>query len=624
MSLTTAQKRIAVLREAQLEWSGLSVERRIRALLPLRRAIARHADEIVKVVGEEVGKPPLDALTGDLMVVLEHLRFCERRAASLLRPQKKGKPPLIFRGSSFFELREPHGVVLAISPWNYPFQLSVVPLATALFAGNAVLLKCSERTPRTAELIAGLCREAGVPDNLVQVSCEGPEQAAQLLEAGPDFLFFTGSSRSGRAIAQRAAALMIPSLLELGGKDAALVFSSSNLERAVNGLVYGSFSNAGQVCVGSKRIYVQRPVYDDFLQRFLARMGELRIGAREQSDLGDVRFDFVKRTMREQIEDAVMRGAKLHGDWRPDGDIVKPAVLTGVPGEARFMVEETFGPIVSIAPFEDERQAIECANSSEFALSASVWTGDLTQGKRMASRIRAGSCVINDVICNGGNPEVAFGGVGASGHGRYHGAEGLFAFSRVKTVMMAQNRRRTEFHWFPLTARTYAILRKLLLMRHNPVGLWARVRASMKISLLFLFVASGLYAQADSPSGSLAVEVRLLPNAHGLLAYLVFSGASGFPDTADRAARRGFVPVTSGAKEANVNVGFLPPGRYAVSVYLDQNANGKLDRDWLGIPKEPAGASRNPRNLHRAPNFEECSFLHGQTPQTISINLVSR
>jgi acyl-CoA reductase-like NAD-dependent aldehyde dehydrogenase len=476
MTANDAQGRLARAREAQAQWGQTPTERRARALRPLRLAIADRMDEIITVIRDEVGKPPMDALGGDLMVTLELLRFYERNATHILRPRERGKPPFFFTGTRFKELLEPHGVVLICAPWNYPLQLSVVPMATALFAGNAVLLKCSERTPRTARMIEELCAAAGLPEGLVQVSCESPEEAAALLQARPDLLFFTGSSRNGREVAAKAAALMIPAVMELGGKDAALVFDSCDLERTANGLAYGSFSNAGQVCIGTKRIYVQQRVYDDFLRIFVERVGQLRIGTTIESDLGPIKFDMVRRLLDEQISDALARGATLQSPRQKDTTETTPLVLTGVPEDARLLLEESFGPAVCVAPFHSEAEAIGMANASEFALAASVWTGDSAQAERVASRLQCGSCTVNDVIRSIANPNAAFGGNRSSGYGRYHGAEGLRTFSRTKTVMTASWLHRTEIHWFPSQSLTFARVRALLKARHGS-RLAARIRA---------------------------------------------------------------------------------------------------------------------------------------------------
>jgi acyl-CoA reductase-like NAD-dependent aldehyde dehydrogenase len=454
-------------------------------------------DEIVEVIADEVGKPPMDALVGDVLVTLEQLRYDEQHANEVLRKKRRGKSQLFYAGTSFFEVREPHGVVLVYAPWNYPLQLSVVPMATALIAGNAVLLKCSERSPRIARLIEELCIGSGLPESLVQVSCEPPDEAAALLECRPDFVFFTGSSRNGRNVAARAADLMIPAAMELGGKDAALVFDSCDLERTASGVAYGSFSNAGQVCAGTKRIYVQQGIYGDFLRVFLKRVAALRIGKTMESDLGPVCFDAVRQRLSDQVEDAVARGAKLHTPWRSDKDMTVPVVLTDVPKDAALLVEESFGPVVCVSSFASESDAIDKANGSLFALTASVWTGDKAQGERVALRLHCGSCSINDAIRSIGNPEAAFGGNKMSGYGRYHGVEGLRTFSRLKTVMAVNSRRRTEIHWFPFQARTFALLRGLLRFRHGS-GL-RRWKALWQIWMILLFLGPASLTVALTP-----------------------------------------------------------------------------------------------------------------------------
>ena len=626
MSHETAAKRIDRARAAQALWVQFSATDRARRLRPLRCEIARRMDEIVQVISDEIGKAPMDALAGDVMVTLEQLRFYERAAARILRPQKKGSPWFFYRGTRFKEVLEPHGVVLVLAPWNYPLQLSVIPMATALFAGNSVLLKCSEHVPQTARLIQELCAAAGLPEDLVQVSCEMPEEAAGLLEARPDLVFFTGSHRNGQTIAAKAATLMIPTVMELGGKDAAIVFDSCDLERTVNGLTYGSFSNAGQVCVGTKRIFVHRGIYEPFLQLFLQRVRQLRIGTSVESDVGTVRLESVKVRLRVQVENALSRGAKLHSEWRADDDVTTPVVLTDVPENAALLVEETFGPVVCIAPFQHEADAVEMANASAFALSASVWTGDDRQVERVAYELNCGSCAVNDVIRNIGNPQVAFGGNRASGYGRYHGAEGLRTFSRIKTVMVARRLRRVEVHWFPFRAETFDRLRQLLRIRHG-----GKIRTGMKrlasLWMLLFVVSCGAFigrskAAANSES-SLEATVTLPPHARGQIAYLVFTSADGFPGDRAKALRHGFVPVAEPPEaRQSLDLGTLPPGRYAVSVYLDKNGNHTLDTNWLGIPKEPVGASNNPRGRMGPPHFNECAFSHGEGNQSISITLV--
>jgi acyl-CoA reductase-like NAD-dependent aldehyde dehydrogenase/uncharacterized protein (DUF2141 family) len=626
MTSDVARDRLARARTAQARWAPLSAHERSRALRPLRHLITERIDQIIKTVSDEVGKPPVDALAGDVMVTLEHLRFYERRAPHILRTKKIGRSRLLFSGTSFMEIMEPHGVVLICAPWNYPLQLSVVPMATALFAGNAVLLKCSEQTPRTTQIIADLCTAAGLPQDLVQVSCESPDEAAALLDAGPDLVFFTGSNRNGRIVAAKAAALMIPTIMELGGKDPALVFDSCDLQRAVDGIAYGSFSNSGQVCVGIKRIYVQQPIYENFLSLFLDRVAQLRTGTALESDLGPVLLESVRQRLRDQVKDAVARGAKLQTPPLSGTDAPTPIVLTEVPADASLLLDESFGPVVCIAPFQTETDAITAANSSAFALSASIWTRDVAQAQRVAIQLQSGTCAINDVIRNIGNPQAAFGGNKSSGHGRYHGAEGLRTFSRVKTIMTATHPHPTEVHWFPFQASTFSRLRSILQFRHGN-GIRRRIKALSSLWMLLPFLFCGAcVAESASPSnrqGSLTVEVTLPPHAHGQIAYLIFTSARGFPDSLAQAMRYDFVPVapsTSGPQR--IDIGPLPPGRYAVSLYLDENSNRKLDKSWLGLPKEAVGVSNNPRKLLGPPHFDDAAFLHGQTLESIPVTLV--
>jgi acyl-CoA reductase-like NAD-dependent aldehyde dehydrogenase/uncharacterized protein (DUF2141 family) len=619
----TTVVRIERARRAQAQWAELSADQRAKALRPLRHEIASQIDRIVAVVSEEVGKPPLDVLTGDIMVTLEQLRFYERNAGRLLRSHRAGKPLFFFTSTRFSESYEPHGVALIFAPWNYPFQLAIVPMITALFAGNSVLLKCSEKTPRTAALITLLCSKANLPDDLVQVSCEPPEVAAALIGAGPDFLFFTGSTRNGRLVSERAAAHLIPAVLELGGKDACIVFDSCDLARAIEGVVYGAFSNAGQVCVGVKRIYVEQSIYDAFLRGFLDRVAQLRIGTTLDSDMGPIRVEAVRELLTEQVEDALARGGKLHTAWERSSDCVPPLVFTDLPAEAHLLTEETFGPVVCIAPFHDEEESVQLANSSPFALSASIFIGDTDRGQRIAAQLTSGTCAVNDVIRNIGNPQASFGGNGTSGYGRYHGQAGLHAFSRTKTVMVVTRPRRREIHWFPFTSRTFDRLRRLLLFRHRSDSVSRKTKNLFHLVILAGILCTFAFAQVASAS-SLSIDVTLPHGEHGTdIAYLVFSSADGFPNVPGKSLQHGFVPVSSSAATHQLlYLGPLAPGRYAVAVYLDINGNHKLDNRFLGIPKEPVGASNDPKGRMGPPHFDECSFIHGSDAQVIAITLV--
>jgi acyl-CoA reductase-like NAD-dependent aldehyde dehydrogenase len=492
MNGMTPEERVKRARSAQVQWARKDIASRRDALRRLRRSIAEQREQIVNRICEDTGKPPLDALTGDVLVTLEQMRYYESNAARILRRRRVGKPALLYIGTRFYEQFEPHGVVLIYGPSNYPFQLTVVPMVTALFAGNAVILKCSEKTPRVARSVEELCRQAGLPDGLIQVVDDAPEVAGDLIDAGPDLVFFTGSTENGRSVARRAAEHLIPTVLELGGKDAAIVFADCPLERTLEGVTYGAFSHAGQVCVGIKRLFVEESVYDLFVSRLAGRVQALRVGTDPDSDLGQLQDPAGRARLAAQVEDALHRGARLHVPEKDALSCNMPIVLSDVAPDARLLVEETFGPVLCVAPFATEVDAIALANSSAFALSASVWTRDRKRAQRVAAALNAGSCAVNDVIRNIVNPHASFGGNSASGYGRYHGEQGLYTFSRIKSVMISTALLKREINWFPFARKTLERLQAFVGIRHGAKGLWATIRRLLLVACMFGALSSVL------------------------------------------------------------------------------------------------------------------------------------
>lgn len=618
MSTLNAVERMRHARAAQTAWAVLPVEHRCVYLARLRQEIARQCDEISAVIARDANKPMLDALAGDVLVTLEQIHAYERHAAKILRPRRLRKPLFLLYGTRFEAHYEPHGVVLVCGPSNYPFQLSVVPMITALAAGNAVILKCSERAPETGALIEELCTRADLPQSLVQVVHGGPEEAEALLDANPDFAFFTGSSEHGQVVAQRAARQMIPTVLELGGKDASLVFDDCHLERAVEGITYGAFSNAGRVCVAVKRVYVQETIFDTFVAKLKARIAELHVGNEPDADLCPLTSTALSLHTT-QVQDALNRGATLCFP-REEKLAGGPVLLADVPADAHLMTEESFGPALVVARFRDEAEAIALANASPFALSSSVWTRNGARAKRVARQLVAGSCAINDVIRVIANPYAPFGGNGRSGYGRYHGPEGLRTFSRIKTVMHASNRSARQMNWFPFTSRARTQLSQLIRIRHGMGGVLSQLIRALPCLLVVLLLPFVALAQTKHES-CLTVDVHLTADARGDLAYLVFASDEGFPDDKAKAIRHGFVPIPGQAKELRFDLD-LPPGKYAMSVYEDLNGNHKLDHNMIGIPREPVGASNNPKGRFGPPRFAECAFELGSAGETITVNIV--
>jgi 4,4'-diapolycopenoate synthase len=490
-------------------------------------------------------------------------------------------------------------------------------MITALAAGNAVILKCSESAPETAALIAELVKRVAFPQDLVQVVHGGPDEAETLLDASPDFVFFTGSSRHGQLVAQRAARQLIPTVLELGGKDASIVFEDCHLDRAVEGIAYGAFSNSGRVCVAVKRVYVHEPIFEKFVARLKVRLSALSVGDAPDSDLCPLSSAALSVHL-ELVDDALSRGAAPF----PTEDVATggPVLLTEVPAEARILTEESFGPALIIKSFRDESEAIALANSSPFALSSSVWTRNEMRGRRVAAQMSAGSCAVNDVIRVIANPYASFGGNGRSGFGRYHGPEGLRSFSRIKTVMHTNNRKADQINWFPFTLRTRNQLTQLIRVRHGVGGLLAQMGRVLPLAVLATLLCFQSAAQAPHAT-RLTADVKLTDDAQGELAYLIFTSAPGFPGTKEKAYLHGFLPIPIHSERVKFEVD-LPPGTYAVSVYEDLNDNHKLDHNAIGIPREPVGASNNPKGRFGPPRFSECAFSLGNSAQTIAINVV--
>jgi uncharacterized protein (DUF2141 family) len=448
-----------------------------------------------------------------------------------------------------------------------------------------------------------------------------PAQSEALIEGRPDFIFFTGSSRHGQRIAERAAKHLIPTILELGGKDASLVFADCHVERAIEGITYGAFSNAGRVCVAVKRLYVEASIYEEFLARLMQRIVKVRVSHGLDADFCPLPED-AQANFRTQVEDALTRGATLISPQDGAAIAHAPVLLTDVPVEARILTEESFGPALCVARFDDETEAIALANASSFALSSSVWTGNRARGHRIAARLSAGSCAVNDVIRTIANPYAAFGGNRLSGYGRYHGPDGLRAFSRVKTIMHASDRSTREINWFPFDSRTKRHLAALLKFRHAGKGVAARLRR-MLLPVLACTALSVALAASPPAETYLAIDVHLTSDAHGELAYLIFASHYGFPGDCAKAIRHGFLPIPNRAQQLRIETN-LPPGTYAVSVYDDLNGNRKLDHNLIGMPNEPVGVSGNPIGRFGPPRFEESSFRLSGAPQTIKITLVHR
>ncbi len=445
-------------RQAYVEWSALELSKRLGYLRRLRHVIVDNLDRIVDEIQSSTGKTPVEALTADIFTVLDGIYHLEKHTARALKTQKVPTPVVLMGKRSYIEYR-PRGVVLIIAPWNFPFQLSLLPTLTAIAAGNTVILKPSEITPRVGDLIIDLMEKAGFPRCVVQVVQGGKEVGAALVEGRPDYIFFTGSVQTGKLIQAKAAENLIPTTLELGGKDPMIVCADANIARAVAGALWGGFNNCGQVCMSVERLLVHNDIYTTFVDQLVQQVGELTQGVGCDADLGAMTHRGQAELVGAQIHDALKQGARLLTGLEPDkwnledSLAIAPMVLVNITPSMRIWHEETFGPVLPVMVYDDEKTAVALANDSNYGLNASVWSQDMKQAQRIASRLITGSVVINDVMISVANPNLPFGGVKESGLGRYHGDVGLQSFCHQTAVVVDRGRKTKELAWYPYAGK---------------------------------------------------------------------------------------------------------------------------------------------------------------------------
>ncbi|HEY7095882.1 MAG TPA: succinic semialdehyde dehydrogenase [Terriglobales bacterium] len=439
---------------AQVRWNQQPLSRRIEILHSFQRLLHERKSDVARLITREVGKPYVEALLTEVMVVLDATRFYIEQSQSLLRDQPVPHGNVAMKTKDGRIVREPYGVVGIISPWNYPFSIPATESLAALVAGNAVVLKPSELTPSVAFELATLLHNAGVPKDVFQVIPGDGATGAALIASSIDKLIFTGSVATGKRIAQLAAARLLPVVLELGGKDPMLVLDDADIDVASSGAVWGAFVNAGQACLSVERCYVHRSLYEKFVDACVEKTKRLRVGngMNPDTDVGPLIHERQLRTVELQVEDAVERGARiLQGGVRLTDlgpNFYAPTILADVTPQMRVIQEETFGPLLPVAPFDSEEEAIQLANNSEFGLSASVWTSNRERGLRLAHKIQAGTVMINDMVSCFGISEAPHGGVKSSGIGRTHGRFGLEEMARIKYVAVDRLPKMKKVWWY--------------------------------------------------------------------------------------------------------------------------------------------------------------------------------
>ena len=420
-------------------WAAKPVQERVRILRKLQEVIVDSLDEMTAVINKDHGKSRQEALI-ELFMTLEKLKLYFSKAPEWLESRRvpRGLTSILSLSRQYYTEVMPYGVVAVIGPWNYPFELVVPAVCSALLAGNAVLVKPSEVSAATGVMIENLFKRVPELSPFVRFLHGGPTVGAAIVQAQPDLIFLTGSVRTGQIVAQTAAERMIPFLCELGGKDPMIVLDDADILSAAKECVWGGAAfNTGQSCVAVERVYVVKEVYDQFLEAVISEVKKQSIGYSADTNnpyhMGPLTFERQKHIIAEHLQDAQEKGARIVYGGTIDGLFMEPTVVVDVDHTMKLMKEETFGPVIPIMKVDDELHAIQLANDSRFGLGAYVWSRNEERAQRVAQQLQVGVVNINDVLVNYAVPDLAFGGVKLSGNARTHGREEVMQFTQPRS-----------------------------------------------------------------------------------------------------------------------------------------------------------------------------------------------
>ncbi len=470
---------VAAAREAAVWWAGLGWDGRRIRLLAWKSHLVRYMDRLAQLVHEETGKP-LDDARLEIVLAILHIDWAARHARRVLRSRRVRSGLAAINQTSSVEY-QPLGVVGVIGPWNYPVFTPVGSIAYALAAGNAVVFKPSELTPATGEALVRSFGEAlaifGEPQSVIppvlQLVTGAGSTGEALARSGVAKIAFTGSAATARKVMAAAADTLTPVIAECGGKDALLVGADADLDAAADAAAWGAMSNAGQTCIGIERVYVADAVYHSFLERLTKRVSELRPGSDAEASYGPMTSPAQGEIVAKHVADALARGGRRAeglngaGGEAVSAPFVRPVVLTDVPEHSAAVTEETFGPTVTVTSVVNLAEAVSFANAGRYGLGSAVFAKDRSAAMAAARSLRSGMTSVNSVVGFAMVPALPFGGVGESGFGRIHGADGLREFTRPKAITRQRMRPLINLASFGRTDRDMRRLIALMTLLHG-------------------------------------------------------------------------------------------------------------------------------------------------------------
>ena len=436
--------------------ASLGYEFRLASLYALHHTIKSMEGDIFKALREDLGKSPAEAYMSEIGLVLEEISFARKNLRAWMKPRPLPSPLHTFPAKSFV-YPEPFGLVLNISPWNYPFQLALIPLINAVSAGNCVILKPSSRTPQTAMVLNAIVSQAFAPQHVSLVQGEGAVSGDALLKERFDFIVYTGSANVGKKVMQAASANLTPLCLELGGKSPAIVWADADLKHAARSIAWGKMLNAGQTCIAPDYLLVEKsvkPQLESLLQAEFERFPGLAEAGLQNENYAKI----INAAALQRLEGLSKGKAKIDYQSRR----MLPLLLPDVQASDAVMQEEIFGPILPVLGFEHTDEVLEFVRAGEKPLACYLFTNNKAELDFILKRMSFGGGCINDTMLHTSSSYLPFGGVGHSGMGRYHGKHGFDLFSNMKGILHKKTWLDIPLRYLPIKEQAFSWLRRFL------------------------------------------------------------------------------------------------------------------------------------------------------------------